>query len=98
MTAVGTRTRPAIVHVQTEERAQRVFEFCQENGIAVLVEVQPDKPEDIADVERAVLARQAARPAPKVGRNEPCPCGSGKKFKKCCVDQRANPTSRATET
>jgi len=24
------------------------------------------------------------REAPKVGRNEPCPCGSGKKFKKCC--------------
>ena len=24
------------------------------------------------------------RSAPKVGRNEPCPCGSGKKFKKCC--------------
>lgn len=24
------------------------------------------------------------RPEPKVGRNEPCPCGSGKKFKKCC--------------
>jgi SEC-C motif-containing protein len=24
------------------------------------------------------------REAPKIGRNEPCPCGSGKKFKKCC--------------
>ena len=24
------------------------------------------------------------RPEPKVGRNDPCPCGSGKKFKKCC--------------
>jgi hypothetical protein len=24
------------------------------------------------------------RSEPKVGRNEPCPCGSGKKFKKCC--------------
>jgi SEC-C motif-containing protein len=24
------------------------------------------------------------RESPKVGRNEPCPCGSGKKFKKCC--------------
>jgi uncharacterized protein len=24
------------------------------------------------------------RAAPKVGRNEPCPCGSGKKFKNCC--------------
>jgi preprotein translocase subunit SecA len=26
----------------------------------------------------------AKREAPKVGRNEPCPCGSGKKYKKCC--------------
>ena len=24
------------------------------------------------------------RELPKVGRNEPCPCGSGKKFKNCC--------------
>jgi len=23
---------------------------------------------------------------PSVGRNDPCPCGSGKKFKKCCID------------
>ena len=23
-------------------------------------------------------------PKTKVGRNEPCPCGSGKKYKKCC--------------
>ena len=23
----------------------------------------------------------------KVGRNDPCPCGSGKKFKKCCLDK-----------
>jgi SEC-C motif-containing protein len=25
------------------------------------------------------------RETPKVGRNDPCPCGSGKKFKKCCA-------------
>jgi tetratricopeptide (TPR) repeat protein len=31
---------------------------------------------------RATASSIAARP--KVGRNEPCPCGSGKKFKKCC--------------
>jgi len=32
--------------------------------------------------------RQRVQPirntAPKVGRNDPCPCGSGKKYKKCC--------------
>jgi uncharacterized protein len=26
---------------------------------------------------------------PKIGRNEPCPCGSGKKYKKCCLDRAA---------
>ncbi|MES3021205.1 MAG: UPF0149 family protein [Pseudomonadota bacterium] len=29
--------------------------------------------------------RSATREAPKVGRNDPCPCGSGKKYKKCCA-------------
>jgi preprotein translocase subunit SecA len=29
-------------------------------------------------------ARQPVRAGKKVGRNDPCPCGSGKKFKKCC--------------
>ena len=27
---------------------------------------------------------QPIRAQPSVGRNEPCPCGSGKKYKKCC--------------
>ena len=26
------------------------------------------------------------RAEPKIGRNEPCPCGSGKKYKKCCMN------------
>jgi len=26
----------------------------------------------------------------KVGRNDPCPCGSGKKYKKCCLDKKNN--------
>jgi uncharacterized protein len=34
-----------------------------------------------ADRERLAPIR---RDAPKVGRNDPCPCGSGKKYKKCC--------------
>jgi uncharacterized protein YecA (UPF0149 family) len=32
--------------------------------------------------------QQSARASPrseKVGRNDPCPCGSGKKYKKCCL-------------
>lgn len=28
--------------------------------------------------------KQYIRKQPKIGRNQPCPCGSGKKYKKCC--------------
>lgn len=31
------------------------------------------------------IAVTYVRTTPKIGRNEPCPCGSGKKFKKCCL-------------
>jgi uncharacterized protein len=34
------------------------------------------------------------RDAPKVGRNDPCSCGSGKKYKKCCADAEAASPSR----
>ncbi|MGA9995849.1 MAG: preprotein translocase subunit SecA [Pyrinomonadaceae bacterium] len=34
--------------------------------------------------EEAAKVKTVTRDQPKVGRNEPCPCGSGKKHKKCC--------------
>lgn len=37
------------------------------------------------DFVKAAKARNPTkRSTAKVGRNDPCPCGSGKKFKKCC--------------
>ena len=33
--------------------------------------------------------------APRVGRNDPCPCGSGKKFKKCCMRKATGERSAA---
>jgi preprotein translocase subunit SecA len=36
------------------------------------------------DGEGATKVKQIVNEAPKVGRNDPCPCGSGKKYKKCC--------------
>ena len=30
--------------------------------------------------------KQLVRKYKKIGRNEPCPCGSGKKYKKCCMN------------
>lgn len=36
----------------------------------------------------AEKAKQPVRKDPSVGRNDPCPCGSGKKYKKCCGMQQ----------
>jgi Protein of unknown function (DUF1186)/SEC-C motif len=40
---------------------------------------------------RASLAIPHRDPLRKVGRNDPCPCGSGKKFKKCCLTSASEP-------
>jgi len=58
--------------VESELGIQKLREFIGEEFLAPKVDVAIRNP-DTKEV-RAV----------KVGRNEPCPCGSGEKFKKCC--------------
>ena len=41
----------------------------------------------VATEEAPTRVRQIVNEAPKVGRNDPCPCGSGKKYKKCCLEE-----------
>lgn len=50
------------------------FERCMAWTIAWDVAGQPDEPPD-----------EAKATGKQPGRNDPCPCGSGKKFKKCCL-------------
>jgi preprotein translocase subunit SecA len=48
---------------------------------------QPRGSDVVSEAAAAQEAQAKARPVrtgPKVGRNDPCPCGSGKKYKHCC--------------
>jgi preprotein translocase subunit SecA len=48
---------------------------------------QPKASDVVSEAAAAQEAQAKARPVrsgPKVGRNDPCPCGSGKKYKQCC--------------
>ena len=56
-------------------------EFCNHHEVSTFV-MEPDgwKFEDGELVGEKPILREE----PKVGRNDPCPCGSGKKYKKCC--------------
>jgi SEC-C motif-containing protein len=39
--------------------------------------------------EGSLTAATVVRSSPKVGRNDPCPCGSGKKYKHCCLSKNS---------
>lgn len=89
MAKLGSTERPAVVRVQTEERAGEILELCDEHGWKVIVGMEPDEPEDVSDVERLLTGSTTTVVSkPKIGRNAPCPCGSGKKYKRCCGKSR----------
>ena len=81
---VRIRTEEEIAALEAQERAQ------QQMGERQLQFQHADAGGYSADEEAAAVAspggtgfQQAARAMPKVGRNDPCPCGSGKKYKHC---------------
>ena len=81
---LGTPKNPAVVNVQTEERVTELESVFKENAWNATITLEPDKPEDITDLEILLNPLKTMIAEKKVGRNDPCPCGSGKKYKKCC--------------
>jgi len=79
---------------------EQMMALVEDNIIKVLYWIQPPSEDQALEERRkakakqnrflnvgakgAVAVKQVKRDKPKVGRNDPCPCGSGKKYKKCC--------------
>ncbi len=84
---LGTDKAPAKISVQTEERKQELIAVFSEGGWASIITVNSDQAEDIRDLEILQEKKEvvAAVTTKKANRNDPCPCGSGKKYKKCCA-------------
>ncbi|GAB1620655.1 SEC-C metal-binding domain-containing protein [Agarivorans albus] len=81
---IGTEENPLPLLVSTEDRKEELQLRAAEYGIAVNVTVDSKAEENTEQLELLI-----AKPATKVvektpKRNDPCSCGSGKKFKKCC--------------
>ena len=83
MAKLGTKKKPAIVRVHNKKRAEEIRPIFVKNGWQFILGIEPDKPEDISDLEKLLNPPRPVQ-SEKIGRNDPCPCGSGKKFKKCC--------------
>ncbi|MBW1864208.1 MAG: SEC-C domain-containing protein, partial [Deltaproteobacteria bacterium] len=80
------------------EMFQDMISRVQEETISILYRIQLAEPEDLKELHKpeeppmmfssgdtaGTKRKPATRSEKKVGRNAPCPCGSGKKYKKCC--------------
>jgi len=69
---MDTSTGEFLTDEQVRRMRERFWEGSPEMAFIKPVNVEPTP------------IQRARKPFPRVGRNEPCPCGSGKKFKKCC--------------
>lgn len=70
---------------------EKIRELLKQNYDAVFGEPEKEverlfhPPEESATPEELTrAAKPIVREGPKISRNDPCPCGSGKKYKKCC--------------
>ena len=81
------RTENEVAELEAQQRLEqerRALEF-QHAEAAALAQATAEQGDPMARAEGmpAPLQAQVVREQPKVGRNDPCPCGSGKKFKQC---------------
>ena len=74
------REDPAEEEARLRREAEALAERMQFQHAAASALAQPEAVAEDGDV---AVAAVPVRAEPKVGRNEPCPCGSGKKYKQC---------------
>ena len=78
---VETETeRHAVIEIEAESKADDV-------DSNLLAAMQGGMEEDAEIPEREYRQDTVRRNHPKIGRNDPCPCGSGKKYKNCCMNK-----------
>ena len=85
MASLGSKRRPICVRVANEQQLQLVADECAHWGIQFIAELAPGLPPELDELDLAITARQPLPAKVRVGRNELCPCRSGRKFKKCCI-------------
>lgn len=80
----GTAKNPVKITVQTQERHDELTALCVENQWACEIILNEEQTEDLSQLDVLKNKPASVTIEKKVGRNDPCACGSGKKYKKCC--------------
>lgn len=81
---LGSESLPLVLTVNSKARKTEVEALIEQHGFIAQVTLNPDADENIKDLEAAINKPKTQRFEKTPERNEPCSCGSGKKYKKCC--------------
>jgi SWIM/SEC-C metal-binding protein len=82
---LGSKRAPLKLLLNSEEKRAEVEALCAEHGWFCDIDISPDNEEDISQLTLLLEKAVVATTTRLAGRNEPCPCGSGKKYKQCCA-------------
>ncbi len=81
----GSKKHPVNVTVASAERQSEIELILKQNNLFANITVDSDAEENISELE-VVLNKPSTVVLEKTpNRNDPCSCGSGKKYKKCCA-------------
>lgn len=80
----GTDSYPISVTVQSEAREAEIKALLEEHSIFANILVDEQAEEDVSELESLINTPKTIVFDKTPNRNDPCSCGSGKKFKKCC--------------
>ncbi len=81
-TPMATRSQQLSAPSKTGDQAPASPYQDQTIGKEAAASTQPTKP-TVGDTKQTAAGNLITKDGKKVGRNDPCPCGSGKKYKKC---------------
>jgi hypothetical protein len=73
------------IRLARDTHRQLVADTVKEYGSWACFRPKKERPDSQPPPELDASYMPIKRDGPKIGRNDPCPCGSGKKYKKCCL-------------
>ncbi|MGB0936973.1 MAG: PBPRA1643 family SWIM/SEC-C metal-binding motif protein [Colwellia sp.] len=81
---LGTEKNPLTLVVTNEERRLEVEAKLAEHNLFANITVDSEVTEDLCELDAMINKPVTTTFEKTPNRNDPCSCGSGKKYKKCC--------------
>ncbi len=81
----GTAEHPLALTVATQERKIEIEDLVEKHALFANITINEETAENLAELDCILNKPETVAIKKTPNRNDPCSCGSGKKYKKCCA-------------